>query len=101
MSLRGDDNSAFGTDFGFAYYPSASLSWVIGDEEFFPQTDILSTLRLRGAWGVSGLQPGFRSATTLYQPTTVATEGGDVPGVSLDVTGNTLLEPERTTMHSR
>lgn len=95
--LRGDDNSAFGTDFGLAYYPSASLSWVIGDEEFFPQTDILSTLRLRGAWGVSGLQPGFRSATTLYSPTTVATPGGDVPGVSLDVTGNTLLEPERTT----
>src|SRR5690606_2947947 len=26
-----------------------------------------------------------------------ATPGGDVPGVSLDVTGNTLLEPERTT----
>jgi hypothetical protein len=95
--LRGDDNSAFGTDFGFAYYPSASLSWVIGDEEFFPQTDILSTLRLRGAWGVSGLQPGFRSATTLFEPTTVATPSGDVPGVSLDVTGNTLLEPERTT----
>jgi TonB-dependent starch-binding outer membrane protein SusC len=96
-SLRGDDNSAFGTDFGFAYYPGVSLSWVIGDEEFFPQTDLLSTLRLRGAWGTSGLQPGFRSATTLFSPTTVATEGGDVPGVSLSVTGNTLLEPERTT----
>lgn len=96
-ALRGDDNSAFGTDFGLAYYPSVSLSWVVGDEEFFPQTDILSTMRLRGAWGVSGLQPGFRSASTLFSPTTVATPGGDVPGVSLSVTGNDLLKPERTT----
>ena len=95
--LRGDRNSAFGQDLGFEYYPSASLSWVILEEPWFPQMDFLNTLRLRGAWGVSGLRPGFRDASTLYSPATVATAGGDVPGVSLNVTGNPQLEPERTT----
>jgi TonB-linked SusC/RagA family outer membrane protein len=96
-SLRADDNSAFGTDFGFAYYPSASLSWVIGEEDWFPEIDQLSELRVRGAWGTSGLRPNFRDAVTLYSPTTVATPGGDQPGVFLSSTGNTLLEPETST----
>jgi hypothetical protein len=39
----------------------------------------------------------MRDAVTLYSPRTVSTEGGDVPGVFLSTTGNTQLEPERTT----
>jgi TonB-linked SusC/RagA family outer membrane protein len=97
FGIRGDDDSAFGQEFGLAYYPSAAVSWVVAEEPWFPELDFLSTLRLRGAWGVSGLRPGFRDAITLYEPTTVATRSGDMPGVSLDVTGNLLLEPERTT----
>jgi TonB-linked SusC/RagA family outer membrane protein len=95
--VRGDDNSAFGTEFDFAVYPSASASWVVAEEPWFPQMDFLNTLRLRTAWGVSGLRPGFRDAVTLFQPTTVATPAGDVAGVSLSVTGNEVLKPERST----
>nr|NIU79486.1 SusC/RagA family TonB-linked outer membrane protein [Gammaproteobacteria bacterium] len=94
--IRADDNSAFGTDFELAYYPSASFSWVIAEEPWFPQLDFLNTLRLRTAWGVSGLRPGFRDAVTLFAPTTVATAAGDVAGVTLDVTGNEELKPERS-----
>ncbi|GMV04912.1 MAG: SusC/RagA family TonB-linked outer membrane protein [Gemmatimonadota bacterium] len=97
VGLRGDDNSAFGADFGLVYYPSASLSWVVAEEEWFPEVDWMSNLRLRTAYGTSGLRPGMRDAVTLYDPTTVATAGGDAPGVALSVTGNTLLKPERTT----
>ena len=32
-----DQNSAFGTNFQRVYYPKASLSWVISDEDFFPR----------------------------------------------------------------
>ena len=94
--LRADDNSAFGQDFDLAYYPSASLSWVVAEEEWFPELDFLSTLRLRSSYGVSGLQPGFRDAITLYSPATVASPAGDIPGVQLDVTGNVELKPERS-----
>src|SRR5690606_38341451 len=61
-AVRADDNSAFGQDFGLVYYPSLSLSWVIDEEDWFPQVNALSTLRLRSAWGRSGLRPGFRDA---------------------------------------
>jgi TonB-dependent starch-binding outer membrane protein SusC len=37
-ALRGDKNSAFGTDIGWVGYPSLSASWVISEEPFFPQT---------------------------------------------------------------
>src|SRR5206468_11818578 len=36
-ALRGDKNSAFGQDFRSVRYPAASLSWVIGEEGFFPK----------------------------------------------------------------
>ena len=94
--VRADDNSAFGTEFDLAYYPSASLSWVIAEEEWFPELGFLNTLRLRTAYGVSGLRPGFREATTIFLPTSVATPAGDVAGASLSVTGNPQLKPERS-----
>ena len=97
LGVRGDDNSAFGADFGFIYYPSASLSWVIGEEEWFPRPDWLDGLRIRTAWGTSGLRPGFRDALTLYNPVVVATASNDEPGVSLTSTGNPDLKPEKTT----
>ncbi|MGH7555767.1 MAG: SusC/RagA family TonB-linked outer membrane protein [Longimicrobiales bacterium] len=96
-ALRADDNSAFGQDFGLIYYPSATASWVVSDESFFPQTGgILSSLRVRGALGESGQRPQFRQAETFFSPATAATETGDVPGVTVGGTGNLDLKPERT-----
>jgi TonB-linked SusC/RagA family outer membrane protein len=97
LGIRTDKNSAFGTDFGFAKYPNANLSWVTSEEPWFPQTDILTNLRLRAGYGTSGLRPSFRDAVTLYGPAAVQVGGADVPGVILDATGNTALKPERTT----
>ncbi len=96
-SLRGDNNSAFGSDFGFIYYPGASLSWVVSEEPFFPTSGFLSNLRVRTALGSSGLRPNFRNAVTLFGPVSVTTDAGDVSGVTLSATGNPDLEPERTT----
>ncbi|MBK8644995.1 MAG: TonB-dependent receptor [Gemmatimonadetes bacterium] len=36
-SLRGDDNSNFGTNLQLVTYPAASLSWVVNEESWFPQ----------------------------------------------------------------
>ncbi|CAG0932470.1 partial TonB-dependent receptor P3, partial [Planctomycetaceae bacterium] len=96
-ALRGDDNSAFGQDFSFIYYPSASLSWVIGEESFFPQNDWLSSLRLRAAYGQSGQRPGFRNAITFYTAVAVKKAGSDVGGVQIGApVGNASLKPERS-----
>ena len=95
-ALRADDNSAFGQDFGLVYYPSVTGSWVLSDESFFPQTRLISSLRLRGALGESGQRPQFRQAETYYSPATAATPAGDQPGVTISGTGNLDLKPERT-----
>src|SRR5688572_1454802 len=57
-AVRSDRNSAFGAQFKTVYYPKLAASWVISDEPFFPQTSFLSQLRLRSAYGASGVQPG-------------------------------------------
>ena len=96
-AVRGDDNSAFGQDFSFIYYPSASLSWVIGDESFFPQSDWLSSLRLRAAYGQSGQRPGFRNAITFFTAVAVKRAGSEVGAVQLGApVGNSSLKPEKS-----
>ena len=97
-AVRGDDNSAFGTDFKLVTYPSASLSWVIGDESWFPQVPGVSSLRLRTSYGQSGQRPGFRNAVSFYQAVGVRRETGDIGGVELGANiGNSNLKPELST----
>lgn len=95
-SIRGDDNSAFGRDFGLIYYPSVNASWVLAEEPWFPRTDVISSLRLRAAYGESGLRPDFRDAETFFGATAVQVAGGSVAAVTLSNTGNESLEPEKT-----
>jgi TonB-linked SusC/RagA family outer membrane protein len=95
-AVRGDDNSAFVTDFGFILYPSLSASWVVAEEPWFPQVDFLSTLRLRASWGQAGLRPGFRAAETFLSPTSTTLAGNSVPGFTIGGIGNADLKPERS-----
>jgi TonB-linked SusC/RagA family outer membrane protein len=93
-ALRTDRNSAFGQDFGFVTYPAASLSYVISDEDFFPKTKLLNSLRLRTAYGESGKQPNFRDAITFFNTQTVTINNVDQPGITVGGTGNLNLKPE-------
>lgn len=97
-AVRGDDNSAFGQDFKLVYYPSASLSWVIGDESWFPKIPAVSSLRLRTSFGQSGQRPGFRNAVSFYQAVGVRRDVGDVGALELGANiGNNTLKPELST----
>jgi hypothetical protein len=101
IAVRQDQNSAFGSNFQSVTYPKLSLSWQVSDEPFFPQTSFLNQLRLRMAYGASGVQPGSTaalvtfSATSLNLPTTLsATSGTDTPGLRANSLGNADLKPE-------
>ena len=96
-AVRMDDNSNFGGNAPIQAYPSASVSYLISDEDFFPTGGFVSELRLRGSWGVAGLRPDFRQAITLFGPVTATTLTGDQAGITLTETGNEVLEPERAT----
>ena len=100
-AIRGDENSAFGDETGFITYPSVSASWVVSEEPFFPQVGFLSNLRLRAAYGRSGLRPSFRDAITYFSPVSVRVGGSEIPAVALATggtnvggTGNETLRPE-------
>ena len=95
-SARADDNSAFGANFGLQWYPNASVSWVLSEESFF-NVGWVPELRVRGAFGTSGLRPNFRQAVTLFSPNSVRLAGSDVAAVNINSTGNPELKPERTT----
>jgi outer membrane receptor protein involved in Fe transport len=96
-ALRGDDNSAFGKDFQAAYYPKLGLSYVISDEPFFPAISWLSDVRLRGAIGASGQQPGSTDALPFYSPVVAALESQAKAALVFTSCGNFKLRPERAT----
>ncbi len=89
--VRIDGHSTFGSDFGLQPYPKASVSYVISDESFWPQS--IGTMKFRGAYGASGKAPGIFAAARTWNA--VAGDGGR-PGVTPDNLGNPELGPERT-----
>lgn len=95
-AVRSDRNSAFGADFKTVLYPKLSASWIPSDESFFPQMGWLNELRLRTAYGASGVQPGTIDAVQFFTPTTARGEAGDQPGVVFSSLGNRKLKPERS-----
>ena len=96
-TLRADDSSTFGQDLDLTVYPSTNVSWVIGEEEWFPEVDFLSLLRLRAGWGQAGLQPGFRDAVRFLSPAATTLQGQVVPAFTFGGIGNPDLKPEIST----
>jgi TonB-linked SusC/RagA family outer membrane protein len=94
-ALRGDDNSAFGKNFSAVYYPKFGVSWVLSEEPFFPAVSWLSDLRLRGALGSSGTQPGSTDAIPFFSPATASVDGVDRGSIVFSAIGNETLKPER------
>ena len=98
-ALRGDDNSAFGKDYSAAYYPKVSASWVLSEEPLWKEKSgivgrVLGDLRLRGAFGAAGTQPGTFDAARLY---TSSTGYQNAAGLVPSSFGNPQLKPERST----
>jgi TonB-linked SusC/RagA family outer membrane protein len=96
LAARTDQNSAFGTNFQRVVYPKASASWIISDESFFPRPDFLNSLRLRMAYGQSGVQPGSTDALRTFDATTVNLANVPTAGLVEDQLGNPDLKPERS-----
>jgi TonB-linked SusC/RagA family outer membrane protein len=93
--LRRDAASAFGKDFRAVNYPKVGASWLVSEEGFFPQTDAISSLRLRATYGASGQIPGATDALRFLSPFGTTISGtADQPGVSIGSLGNAVLKPE-------
>ncbi len=88
-AARVDAGSGFGSQVNSAVYPKASMSWAAVETPG-------SRLRLRAAYGESGVQPPSGATLSLYAPVTVAGAGGSVSGDTATVVANPRLKPERS-----
>lgn len=53
-SFRADTNSKFGKDSRTGYFPSVAGSWLISNEKFLANNSLISFLKLRASYGVTG-----------------------------------------------
>lgn len=53
-SIRTDGSSRFGPDNQWGYFPSASAAWRVSEEDFLKGNPVLSNLKLRASYGVTG-----------------------------------------------
>ncbi|MDH6306454.1 TonB-linked SusC/RagA family outer membrane protein [Parabacteroides sp. PF5-5] len=55
-TYRADGTSKFQEDNKWGYFPSTALAWRVSEESFMKNQDIISNLKLRGSWGITGNQ---------------------------------------------
>ncbi|WP_421940021.1 SusC/RagA family TonB-linked outer membrane protein [Pedobacter sp.] len=63
-SIRRDGSNVFGTNQKWGFFPSVGAAWNIDQENFLKDQNFLSTLKLRGSYGVAGNALGFAPLTT-------------------------------------
>lgn len=56
ITLRNDGSSRFSEDNQWGLFPSAALAWKIKEESFLKDVDVLTSLKLRLGWGITGQQ---------------------------------------------
>lgn len=56
LSYRADGSSVFGKNNKWGYFPSGSLAWRISQEDFLKDSELISDLKLRLSYGITGNQ---------------------------------------------
>ncbi|WP_040665056.1 SusC/RagA family TonB-linked outer membrane protein [Nafulsella turpanensis] len=68
VTLRADGSSRFGPNNRWGYFPSVGLAWRVANEDFMPESNVLTDLKLRVGYGEVGNQEipnyAFGSALT-------------------------------------
>jgi TonB-linked SusC/RagA family outer membrane protein len=98
LTGRADGSSKFGENHKFSFFPSAALAWRISQEEFLQNSNIISNLKLRTSYGVTGNSeiPAYSSIALLSS--NFATMYGDTRagGTGINRLANPDLKWEKT-----
>ncbi len=54
LSGRYDGSSKFGANNRYGFFPAVSAGWVISQEDFLKNSDLISNLKIRGSYGLAG-----------------------------------------------
>jgi iron complex outermembrane receptor protein len=58
-NLRTDGTSKFSKDNRWGVFPSFAFAWRLSDENFLKGSSVVSNLKLRAGWGITGQQDGI------------------------------------------
>lgn len=98
-TIRRDGFSGFAENFKSAYFPTAALGWIISSEDFMKDVPVVSYLKLRAGYGLSGNQtPRYLSiARVTTNPAYIFGDAtSPVVGQQVAALGNPDLKWERT-----
>src|SRR5690606_2900428 len=56
INFRTDGSSKYTSGSKWGYFPSGALAWRISNEDFFDNSLLVSDLKLRAGWGITGSQ---------------------------------------------
>jgi TonB-linked SusC/RagA family outer membrane protein len=97
LTGRADGSSKFGSENRYAFFPSAALAWRMSEEEFIKNIPVISNLKVRTSYGVTG-----NSEITAYQALaglgnySVIFDGARTIGVGISRLANPDLRWEKT-----
>lgn len=97
LSVRADGSSTFGRNLRTTAYPKAGLSWLVSKEPAIPTIPGIESLRLRAAYGASGVQPPSTAAIATVALSNAVISGISVNAVTDGSPGNPDVRPERST----
>lgn len=96
-SFRREGSSRFGANNKFGNFPAFSAGWRISEENFFPKTNWITDLKLRGSWGITGNNAiGNYSSLSLMRASNYVLGGTIVNGLTLSNFSNSDLGWEQS-----
>ncbi len=95
---RADGSSKFGENNKFAFFPSAALAWRVSEEDFLKGNQIISNLKLRSSYGLTGNSeiPPYTSLPLLNSNYSTIYNDTKVSGTGIDRLANPDLRWEKT-----
>lgn len=65
LNARADGSSKLGANHKWGFFPSASAAWIITNEQFMKNQDLISNLKFRVGYGVTGNQDAISALNSL------------------------------------
>lgn len=92
-TIRSDGSSKFAPKYRWGTFPSLAVAWILSEEKFLRNQNVISFLKLRAGWGKSGnADVGEYGWRTLYE----AGDYQNLPTIIPSQVGNDLLKWEAT-----
>lgn len=96
-TFRSDGSSRFGSSNKYGYFPSVALAWNIKNEEWLKKSDLLSRMKVRATYGISGNDDISQyTSMSLLDDNKVLIGGAESIGNVLDQIGNSNIKWETT-----